>query len=157
MKSAELPEEDMRWHGRPRRHKPSSSKLDSITNGGEMDVTTRKTDLARADKPDTTMSPPGLSCKFQIKLLMSSRLSWDGEKFRYLNYSPNDCIQMNFTTQHQANSSPFCTLAAVSFASALTLSLLLLIVRWHQIEQLKIRDEWFLDNGSTRHAATRES
>lgn len=54
------PEVDKRWHGSPRRHRPSSSKLDSITNGGDKDVTTRKTERARVDKPDTTISPPGL-------------------------------------------------------------------------------------------------
>jgi hypothetical protein len=54
------PEVDKRWHGSPRRHRPSSSKLDSMTNGGDKDVTTRKTERARVDKPDTTISPPGL-------------------------------------------------------------------------------------------------
>lgn len=31
-----------------------------MTNGGDKDVTTRKTERARVDKPDTTISPPGL-------------------------------------------------------------------------------------------------
>lgn len=31
-----------------------------MTNGGDKDVTTRKTERALVDKPDTTISPPGL-------------------------------------------------------------------------------------------------
>ena len=34
-----------------------------MTKGGDKDVTTRNTDLALVDKPDTTISPPGLSNK----------------------------------------------------------------------------------------------
>lgn len=59
-KAAHRPDVDKRWHGNPRRQSPSSSKLDSITKGGDKDVTTRKTDRALVDKPDTTISPPGL-------------------------------------------------------------------------------------------------
>lgn len=54
------PDVDKRWHGSPRRHNPSSSKLDSITKGGDKDVTTRNTERALVDSPETTMSPPGL-------------------------------------------------------------------------------------------------
>lgn len=60
------PEVDKRWHGSPRRQSPSSSRLDSITKGGDKDVTTRKTDRARVDKPDTTISPPGLRRRMKM-------------------------------------------------------------------------------------------
>lgn len=45
------PTGDNLWHGNPRKHKPSSSNSDSITNGGAKAVTIRKTDRALADRP----------------------------------------------------------------------------------------------------------
>lgn len=38
-----------------------------MTNGGDKDVTTRKTERALVDKPDTTISPPGLHDEINTK------------------------------------------------------------------------------------------
>lgn len=46
-----IPCTDNRWHGNPRKHSPSSSNSDSMTNGGANAVTIRNTERARADRP----------------------------------------------------------------------------------------------------------
>lgn len=50
-KSVVVPFADNRWHGNPRKHSPSSSNSDSMTNGGANAVTIRNTERARADRP----------------------------------------------------------------------------------------------------------
>lgn len=46
-----VPTGETRWHRKPRKHKPSSSNSDSMTNGGANAVTIRNTVRAPADKP----------------------------------------------------------------------------------------------------------
>jgi hypothetical protein len=106
-KHSNRPEVDKRWQGRPRRHSPSSSKLDSMTNGGDKDVTTRNTDRALVDKPETTISPPGLHGKQDGAEGQEERfMRLHGGIFISL-HLPYDRVQVHLPTQHQSDTSPF--------------------------------------------------
>lgn len=125
-----IPTGDTRWHGSPRKHKPSSSNSDSITNGGASAVTMRNTVRAPADKPAVVFfvvfSLLNLEqCLFMNGIWFAINLSWPKEihqkitghstkKIAFIitwnnniTARPNDGIQSHAGCRHQSNATPF--------------------------------------------------
>lgn len=69
-----IPETVNRRQTNPLKHKPSSSTSDSKTNGGDSEVTIRKTDRAFDDSPETKISPPEIKNSWHNELFTNKIL-----------------------------------------------------------------------------------
>lgn len=110
-----VPPDDTRWHGKPRKHSPSSSNSDSITNGGANAVTMRNTERARADNPAIQFTTPCLSLQNTVLFLWSDR---NNTWYNDVSARPHNCVQSNTRAGHQTNMSPFGQNFAIVIAAA---------------------------------------
>lgn len=111
---AQVPIGDKKWHGKPRKHKPSSSNSDSMTNGGANAVTIRNTERARADKPfmenktwKTHFENYILNKRVIVIIINSGDNDTTLTRYNDITPRPNNRIQTYTGTRHNTDASPF--------------------------------------------------